>query len=252
MKKLFSLLLVVVMMACLATAAFAADEDGVGTGSYSTDVTGNYVAGTTASGTVFSVDITWTNMSFTYHAEQAPVWDVDSHSYSEATPAYWEGEGTITVTNHSNAKISAVPSYAQATGYETHDMIFSTTELKIASAETTNSAQTGTITVTPDGYLPEMDGAKTIGSITVTIAQDTDVTAAEAQELLTKIRALMDVPEVKADDADLTSLDDAKARLETALAMFNTNGSDSNQSSLNSNYSLALGRYDQIFAKYNP
>lgn len=194
MKKIISLILTVVMVMSLTTVAFAAegDQTNVGTGDYSTNVTGTYVAGTASNGTVFSVDIAWSGMSFTYHAEQAPVWDAAEHSYSKAVAAYWEGEGTITVTNHSNAKISAVPTYKAAAGYDDADMTFSTDELKLASAADTNAAVTGTITVTPDGFLPEMSAAATIGSITVTIAQDTNVTIDEARALYAQAEALLD------------------------------------------------------------
>ena len=133
MKKLISLCLAFALAMSLSVTAFA--EENVGAGAYSADVTGAYVAGTTSSDTVFSVDITWTDLSFTYHAAKAPVWDVNTHTYSQTEAAYWEGSGTITVTNHSNAKITATPAYQAKAGYETASMTFSTHVLKIASAE---------------------------------------------------------------------------------------------------------------------
>ena len=191
MKKMFSLLLALVMIMSLSVSVSAAEGDqaGVEAGDYSANVTGAYVAGTTSSGTVFSVDIAWSNLSFTYHAEKAPVWDAEDHTYSEAVAAYWEGEGTITVTNHSNTKITAVPKYNPGDAYANADMVFSTDKLLVASAEA-GSAQTGTITVTPAGYLPEMNESATIGSITVTIAQDTSVSVDDAKELIAQAKAL--------------------------------------------------------------
>lgn len=181
MKKITCLLLVLAMVMGLSTVAFATETTN-GTGDYSANVTGSYVAGTTSNGTIFSVDVDWEGMSFTYHAEKAPVWDPVNHKYSETEKAYWEGEGTITVTNHSNAKISATPKYIKAEGYGDATLNFSSNSLKIASAES-GSEQVGTITVTPDGFLPKMDAAATIGSITVTIAQDLDATLEDIIEL---------------------------------------------------------------------
>ena len=112
-------------------------------------------------------------MNFTYHAADDPVWDVETHQYVTPNEAYWEGEGTITVTNHSNAKISAVPTYAAKKGYESANVDFSTDVLVIASAADKNRAETGIITVTPTGSLPKMEQTDTIGFITITITPGT-------------------------------------------------------------------------------
>ena len=61
-------MLVAAALVCtMSTTAFAADQDGVGTGSYSADVKGTYQAGGSGA-VVYSVDIAWTDMSFTYTA----------------------------------------------------------------------------------------------------------------------------------------------------------------------------------------
>ena len=192
MKKTISLILALVLVMSLGIVAFATDTTN-GTGEYSTNVTGSYVPGTTSADTLFSVEIQWEAMEFTYHAELAGEWDAENHKYLPNTPAYWEGKGKITVTNHSNAKISATPQYTAAQGYTNATMKFSPAVLKLASAEGGN-AQIGTMTVTPDGFLPEMEKPGTIGSITVTIAQDTTLTAeelvAEAEDLIARCTEL--------------------------------------------------------------
>lgn len=172
MKKTVSLMLALIMIMSMSVVAFA-DETDVDTGSYSVNVTGTYVAGTTG-GTDYSVDIAWSAMSFTYNGEKEPVWDPQNHTYSEPekAEAHWsDGTGSITVTNHSNAVISAVPQYTQATGFEDAEMNFDTKRMYLDTAENGNVAKVGTITVTPSGSLTEAarDGV-TIGTITVTIA----------------------------------------------------------------------------------
>lgn len=172
MKKTVSLMLALVMLMSMSAVAFA-DETGVGTGSYSVDVTGTYVAGTTG-GTDYSVDIAWSAMSFTYNGEKTPVWDPETHTYSspEDADAHWDNNtGTITVTNHSNAVISAVPKYTKAAGFEDAEMNFDTNRMYLDTAENGNEAKVGTITVTPSGSLPDTTGEDAvIGTITVTIA----------------------------------------------------------------------------------
>jgi len=187
MKKLISLILALALVMSMSAVVFAEDQTNVSVGDYTADVTGTYVAGTTG-GTIFSVDIAWAGMSFTYHAEQQPVWNVETHTYSEAVAAYWEGEGTITVTNHSNAKISATPTYTKNTGFESANMSFSTGKLNLASAADTNAAVVGTITVTPSGSLPANTEDATIGTITVTISEYEDITVSVANKLVANAR----------------------------------------------------------------
>lgn len=67
MKKMISLLAVAALVCTMSTTAFAADQDGVGTGSYNTDVKGTYNAGGVAT-TVYSVNIAWDSLEFTYTA----------------------------------------------------------------------------------------------------------------------------------------------------------------------------------------
>ena len=195
MKRIVSLLLTLVLVLSISTTVFA--EEGLGQGQYTGEVTGTYVEGNEGSGTVFSVDIAWEGMEFIYHAAKEPVWDAENHKYSDYMAAYWEGEGTITVTNHSNTVISAVPEFVKDSGYEKAELEFSTTKLHLASSEfmAFGANQTGTITVTADGSLPaETDGK--IGVVKVTIAEDADVTVTDAQALYEKATTLC----LEADD----------------------------------------------------
>lgn len=164
MKKILSLILALVLILSLSATAFAsqiADQTAEVKGTYHADSSGTVV---------YSVDVTWEGLSFTYNEAVKGTWDPASHQYTGSAPAGWaEGEGTITVTNHSNGAITATPSYAAAVGFQTASMSFSTEALEVASAEQTHQEVTGTITVKPQGTLPETANDAVIGIITITI-----------------------------------------------------------------------------------
>ena len=152
--------------------AFAAEETGVPEGSYNAEVTGTYVAGTTG-GTVFSVDISWSGMSFTYHAEQEPVWDAENHTYSDAKAAYWEGTGTITVTNHSNAAVTANVAYTPVTNTGVTGTLNTTEKTLAAGAEgkpDEADALVATLTISGKPNENVTNAGVKIGSITVTLS----------------------------------------------------------------------------------
>lgn len=187
MKKLILLALAVIMTFSLSVPAFA--DTVTGTGDYTAEVTGSYVAGNEGNGIVYCIDITWEDLDVTYHAEKGAVWNTDTLKYSETTSAYWEGKGTITVTNRSNTRISATPTYTAGEDYTDADMTFSTEKLKVSSAEF-GEEQSGSLTFTPTGSLPNMNESATIGTITLTIAQDPDATYQEARVLIQKVNEL--------------------------------------------------------------
>lgn len=165
-RKTVFLLLVLTMVMTLSASTFATI---IGKGETdSTTVTGTY-KGQAAESPVYGVDISWAGLDFTYNAAYAGKWNPETHAYEGSTKASWEGTTTITITNHSNADITATPSYTAAAGYETASMTFDTDALTLTSADTGEGATTGTITATPTGSLPEGTTNATIGTITVTI-----------------------------------------------------------------------------------
>lgn len=247
MKKTLALLLSLALITGFGALSAAAEgQTGVGTGNYTIDATGTYVEGTTGNGVVFCVDVEWTEMSFTYHAEQEPVWDTSTHTYSEAVDAYWEGDATITVTNHSNAKILVTPAYEAAEGYEAASVSFDTDALKLLSAEKTSSATSGTISVTPQGSLPAGTTEQKIGTITITIAEDTDITSEEAQELLEKIPTLQEQTYANRDtlDTEQSTLTVEETELRTTLD--NYNSGTATQTELNEQYAATLRAYNAL------
>lgn len=173
MKKIISLILALAMVMSLSVTAFAAE--GVTNGGTDTsDVKGTYSS--TATVTVYSVDIAWEGLSFTYNGAFEGNWNPETHEYEDATAAGWAaGNGTITVTNHSNTAITATPTYTAKDGFETAGVSFSTSALNVATADNgidgaAGTAVTGTITVTPTGSLPEGTKDAVIGTITITIS----------------------------------------------------------------------------------
>ena len=177
MKKKTALVLTLAMVFSLAPlSAYADTIDRVG-GTASHDVTATYRADSSggAGGTVYSVDITWGDMAFTYTAE-AGIWDPAKHTYTGAEGGAWavdkEGGNTITVTNHSNADVTAVFSYAAAEGYNGISGSFDKESLALKTAVGTAvaNAPSGTAALTLTGALGSDTAANTtIGTITVTL-----------------------------------------------------------------------------------
>ena len=148
------------------------EQSGDGTGSYSAEVKGTYHPGGSGA-VVYSVDIAWTDMSFTYTGAGEGTWDPETHQYSGSSEGAWTASNdSITVTNHSNAAVKATASYQAETGYESTTMTFGNNGATVATAVGTEvaSAPSATITVTPGGTLAESANGGKIGTITVSIA----------------------------------------------------------------------------------
>ncbi len=172
MKKMISLLAAAALTCTMGTTAFAADQDGVKTGDYTADVNGTYQAGISGD-VVYSVDIAWTDMSFTYTGAGEGTWDPETHQYIGSSEGAWTAsDDSITVTNHSNAAVKATAKFEADSGYESTTMSFGNNEATVATAVGTEvaSAPSATITVTPGGTLAESANGGKIGTITVSIA----------------------------------------------------------------------------------
>ena len=177
MKKKTALVLTLAMVFSLAPlSAYADTIDRVG-GTASHDVTATYVDGSSggAGGTVYSVDIAWGDMAFTYTAA-AGTWDPANHTYTGAEGGVWtvdkEGGNTITVTNHSNTEITASIDYTPAPGYDSISGSFDKTSLVLATAVDTevSNAPNDSAALTLTGALDSAATANTtIGTITVTL-----------------------------------------------------------------------------------
>ena len=171
MKKITTLLAAAALTCAMGTTAFAADQTGVSTGDYNATVSGTYQAGG-SSATVYSVDITWDDMSFTYTAAGEGTWNPETHEYDDASEASWSESKDITVTNHSNAAVTATAKFEADSGYESTSMEFGNNGATVATAEGTqvSAAPSATITITPTGSLAQTANGGKIGTITVSIA----------------------------------------------------------------------------------
>ena len=182
MKKKTALVLTLAMVFSLAPLSAYADDTIIAVGgTASHEVKATYKAGSSggaggAGGKVYSVDITWGDMAFTYTAE-AGIWDPANHTYTGAEGGAWtvdnkDGGNTITVTNHSNTDVTAVFSYAAASSFEGISGSFDNASLALKSAVGTEvaNAPTGTAALTLTGALGSDTTANTtIGTITVTL-----------------------------------------------------------------------------------
>ena len=174
MKKLIATALALTMTLSLSTTALAAGNvDGAGTGPQEPiDVTAKYNDGATEP-TVYSVDLTWEDMTFTYSESGSRTWDPDTHTYTDTTSAGWDKTAAaVTATNHSNTEVTVSFTYTpQADTDVTATMSKDSFKLAAGVENKPNEAATDssilTITGTPNNSVTA-EGV-TIGTITVTI-----------------------------------------------------------------------------------
>ena len=167
MKKIFALILTLAMVFSLAAVpAFAANIESA-TGSESHDVKATYNAG--ASGTVvYSVTIAWGEMKFEY---EDGAWNPETHEFDNAN---WAPTGnTVTVTNHSNAAITAKLTYTAEGDYSNITGTFinsDTLNLNSAVGTPANGAPTANATLKLSGALKNNTPADTtVGKVTVSL-----------------------------------------------------------------------------------
>lgn len=119
MKKIVSCLLCLVLAMSMSVTAFAAEGSVTKeeTGSQNIDVTAKYTV-SSGSDTTYSVDIQWESMTFTYTESSTKTWNPSPHTYSTTTGtgAWDKTEAKITVTNHSNASVTAAVTYTPVDG----------------------------------------------------------------------------------------------------------------------------------------
>ena len=176
MKKLIATALALTMTLSLSTTALAAGNvDGAGTGPQEPiDVTAKYNDSATEP-TVYSVDLTWEDMTFTYNESGIRTWDPDTHTYTDTTSAGWDKfTAAVTATNHSNTKVTVSFTYTPQGDTGVTAYMSKLSFILAAGVENMpNDAATNSSALTIDGNSKPNSSVTaegvTIGTITVTI-----------------------------------------------------------------------------------
>lgn len=174
LKKLAALALAMMLTAASALSA-SADTATVKdkNGSKTIDVNAKY-AGGALTPDVYSVDVTWGKMEFTYSVSGTREWDPVTHEYADKTTAGWVADGNgITVVNHSNVDVTVDFAYAAAEGYSDITGTFNVTSdtLDAGVAGNVKGADSVSTYLTLSGSLASSDSAFTkVGSVTVSLS----------------------------------------------------------------------------------
>ena len=167
MKKSAIALMGLACTLAVSSAAFAADLPDPSTHA----VNGRYHANSTVE-TVYSVDVAWDSMEFTYTVDSEGTWNPATHQVDGASEGRWSGDGDVKVTNHSNAKVKVAVTYAAESSYSDITGSFRNGSFHLATAEGTqvDSAPNQTATLTLSGELDKsVDTSTKLGTATVTI-----------------------------------------------------------------------------------
>ena len=169
MKNSFRILLALLLVLSMTTTVFAAapgDRENI-------DVTGKYNS-TVNETTVYSVDITWESMTFTYNETTEKVWNAADHSYTATTSGGWDKTtANITVTNHSNAAVTAAIAYSPVADTGVTGTLNATHKTLAAGVEgKPNEADALVATLTISGKPTEAvtNAGVKIGSVTITLS----------------------------------------------------------------------------------
>lgn len=168
MKKIIAATLALTLSMSMGNFVYAADDS-------SADIKATYQAGKENTDTVYSVDVKWGSLEYTYSSGVTKSWDPKTLKYKETSgTSSWtcqDGADQITVTNNSNADITASLAYAKTDSNITGT--FSNSKIGLKSAEGTNAGQgpSGTTALSLNGALSDTTAQKKeIGNVTVTIS----------------------------------------------------------------------------------
>ncbi|MBQ7294165.1 MAG: hypothetical protein IJW79_10560 [Clostridia bacterium] len=177
MKKIFALVLVVVMMASLAVSAVAVTITGVTdpANKSSQNITINVTQDEVITPTVYSVDIVWTNTELNGKTDVTKTWNPATHTYTDSYVTDWTGETVnVTVTNHSNAAVVATLAVPAAQSGISFAAEGDKTVANLASAATGESlgdptkAPTDSFTIIPSGNVAPGTNVNATATVTIT------------------------------------------------------------------------------------
>ena len=176
MKKIVTLILTIILIMSISVPAFATEAmDTVGqNGAKDINVTAKYDSSTEMPN-VYSVDIEWSSMTFTYTQKDTKTWNAADHSYNTSSEGAWDKTtATITVTNHSNVAVNTNVAYTavEETGI-TGTVTDAASVLDAGVEGNYDGADSHTATLTISGTPNDTvtsDGI-TVGTIKVTIGE---------------------------------------------------------------------------------
>lgn len=183
-RKLFVVILALVLTMCMTATSFAdvtTENVSAVPSSKTIDVKGSYSDKHT-SGTVYSVDISWGEMKFTYSIAGTATWQPDSHTYNTSGEnAGWVATGnTITTVNHSNVPVDVALTFTKNTEIDaagdTFEGSFDKASYNLVTAEGTtyDNAPRGTSALTFTGALDASHTTSVkLGTITVSLSKAT-------------------------------------------------------------------------------
>lgn len=176
-KKLTAVAMTGMMVLGMGTSVCAAEPITItkNGGTASQEVKAKYTANQVAE-TVYSVDIAWGNMEYTYTIESEGRWNPKTHEFDEKSgTGRWtcsDGADKVKVTNHSNAAVNAEFDYEAEGEYKgiTGSFVDSTVNLETAEGTTVDQAPNKTVQLTLTGALDKNVKTHTkIGTATVTL-----------------------------------------------------------------------------------
>lgn len=170
MKELRKIIWLPVLLLLGSLCVFAATASEVG--SREIDVNAKYKTVSKAPA-IYSVDLAWSDMTFTYTQEETLTWNAKDHSYKSKSSGKWDKtKGTITVTNHSNVDVQVTITYTplEDTGI-TGTLRNGSRKLKAGKEGDYEGADSMTATLTIKGTPTEAVTEKKtkIGSLKITI-----------------------------------------------------------------------------------
>ena len=168
MKKMIAATLALTLSMSMGNLVYAVEDK-------SADIKATYQAGKENTDTVYSVDVNWGSLEYTYSSGVTKSWDPTTLKYKEASgTSSWtcqEGADQITVTNNSNADITASLAYDKTDSNITGTFTNSKIGLKSAEGTKVGESPSETTTLSLKGALSDTTAEKKeIGKVTVTIS----------------------------------------------------------------------------------
>ena len=167
-KKIIAATLALTLSMSMGNFVYAAEDS-------SADIKATYQAGKENTDTVYSVDVKWGSLEYTYSSGVTKSWDPTTLKYKETSgTSSWtcqDGADQITVTNNSNADITASLAYAGTESNITGTFSNSKIGLKSAEGTSVGESPSATTTLSLKGALSDTTAQKKeIGNVTVTIS----------------------------------------------------------------------------------